>query len=182
MLSATAFGPDKQAMATDVIEDAGLDPDWFPLPYQSGKVLDPIRTLSSQNPWHRVCGYPAGMEYAGRPGDNHASAVGCGLNDFSTIVLLRQQRNQCPAMLARAKLEGKAARFEYFRNQLLLNMLAAARSGITDLQRNCRNRRYDDGCELDARAFHADMRELCFVKQVASGNRWREVYPSAWKT
>jgi len=117
-------------LAADTMRKAKLQPDWFPAVIQSGRevgrvVLKPV--AGDDEAWMQVKQRLAGAHVISGLGDNHATGVGCGLEeaDFETIVVSAGTSGTvnrvCPANVP---LAGNAACFEYYQNRLLLMMLA----------------------------------------------------------
>ncbi len=116
--------------ATEVMVQAGLNPEWFPPVIQSGELLGPVDTRvfpGMDEAWTAVKERLAGSRLVSGLGDNHATGVGCGLteNDFETIVVSAGTSGTvnriCPA---RVPLAGNAVCFEFYDNRLLFMMLA----------------------------------------------------------
>lgn len=76
-------------LAVEAIEIAGLAPEWFPEPAQSGAAIgEVLPARSSDDPWRTIKEQLAGWIFAAGLGDNHASAVGCGMtDDYRRIVV-----------------------------------------------------------------------------------------------
>jgi sugar (pentulose or hexulose) kinase len=123
----------------------------------------------------------AGATVVAGLGDNHATGVGCGLEekDFHTLVVSAGTSGTinrvCPP---RARLAGNAACFEYYRNRLLLMMLADC----------CKW--YDRFVAHDAAAYASrldhlngqiDKADLRGLRRVLH-QQGKEIYPPGWKT
>ncbi len=117
-------------LAAAVMRKAQLDPSWFPRVIQSGTAVGRVTTQAvagDDEQWRRVKGMLAGATVVAGLGDNHATGVGCGLDetDFGTIVVSAGTSGTinrvCPPDVP---LAANAACFEYYKNRLLLMMLA----------------------------------------------------------
>lgn len=117
-------------LAVEVIQDAGLKPQWFPEVIQSGKrvgTINPRSVPGASDAWMDLKARLTGSKIVSSLGDNHATGVGCGLEegDFETIVVSAGTSGTinrvCPA---NAPLVGNAACFEFFKHRMLLMMLA----------------------------------------------------------
>ncbi|MFO7907418.1 MAG: FGGY family carbohydrate kinase, partial [Pirellulaceae bacterium] len=121
---------DSKHLATEVIEEAKLEPDWFPPVIQSGKVVGTVnaRPVDGGNKaWMDVKQRLAGSKIVSSLGDNHATGVGCGLEegDFETIVISAGTSGTINRVCrATVPLAGNAACFEYYKDRMLLMMLA----------------------------------------------------------
>ena len=117
-------------LAADVIRRAGLEPDWFPAVIQSGKNIGTVSTKAVQgdsDAWREVRAALRGAKVVAGLGDNHATGVGCGLGerDFSTIVVSAGTSGTINRVAPLgSQLRGEAACFEFYRNRMLLMMLA----------------------------------------------------------
>ncbi len=117
-------------LAANVMKRAGLDPRWFPPVLQSGSVVGRVTaapTAGADAAWTTSKQLLPGATVVAGLGDNHATGVGCGLDehDFQTIVVSAGTSGTinrvCPPQVP---LVGQAACFEYYQNRLLLMMLA----------------------------------------------------------
>ena len=117
-------------LAEAAIRKAKLQPKWFPRIVQSGRSVGRVRTRpsdGSESGWQEVCDRLAGGQLIASLGDNHATGVGCGLTegDYSTIVISAGTSGTinrvCPP---RIELAGNAACFEFYKDRMLLMMLA----------------------------------------------------------
>ncbi|REJ67074.1 MAG: hypothetical protein DWQ31_12505 [Planctomycetota bacterium] len=116
-------------LAADVMRKAKLRPEWFPDVLQSGKAVGRVssRVDLGGDDWAKVRALLAGSQVVAGLGDNHATGVGCGLDEQDTATMVVSagtsgtiNRVCRPA----AQLAGEAACFEYYRSRLLLMMLA----------------------------------------------------------
>ncbi len=117
-------------LAAGVMRKAGLTPSWFPKVIQSGQVVGSVATRSvagADDKWMAVKRRLSGAQIVSGLGDNHATGVGCGLEegDFQSIVISAGTSGTinrvCPA---EAPLLGNAACFEFYNDRMLLMMLA----------------------------------------------------------
>ena len=129
-LSNGLLDQNKKKLAADVIQRDKLNPNWFPAVLQSGTAVGKVTTKAvpgSDANWQQVRECLAGATVVAGLGDNHATGVGCGLDedDFQTVVVSAGTSGTinrvCPP---KVQLAGNAACFEYYRNRLLLMMLA----------------------------------------------------------
>ncbi|MBM4002621.1 MAG: hypothetical protein FJ295_04930 [Planctomycetes bacterium] len=113
-----------------VFESAGFSPAWFPVVVRSRDRIGPV-VERSQTPaaWSRIASRLEGWQFAAGLGDNHASAVGCGMtDDYRTLVVSAGTSGTinyaCPRHVSDA-FHGDAMRFEFYdQGTLLLSMLA----------------------------------------------------------
>lgn len=138
-----------------------LDPRWFPEVIGSREIVGLVRESESAC-WAGVTRLLAGWQVATFLGDNQATAAGCGVADPETLVISLGTSGTvnrvCSPALA---LRGKAARFEYWDQRLLLLMLARCASWYNMFRRS-----YAEGRELDALneiALQADVGKLRLV-------------------
>ena len=117
-------------LAAQVMSQARLTPDWFPPVTSSGRRIG-LTTMKpvdgADENWMILKGRLAGSPIISGLGDNHATGVGCGLaeGDFETMVISAGTSGTVNRVCsANAALAGKAACFEYYKNRLLLMMLA----------------------------------------------------------
>jgi len=117
-------------LAAGIMKRAKVNPDWFPSVLQSGTTVGKVTAspvAGADADWMRVKQRLEGATVVAGLGDNHATGVGCGLDeqDFQTIVVSAGTSGTinrvCPPHVP---LAGQAACFEYYRNRLLLMMLA----------------------------------------------------------
>jgi sugar (pentulose or hexulose) kinase len=117
-------------LAESVMRAARLDPRWFPSVIQSGRVVGKVTPAASDGGdalWATLQDRLSGCRIVSGLGDNHATGVGCGLeeDDFQTVVISAGTSGTINRVCrARVPLAGNAACFEYYRNRLLLMMLA----------------------------------------------------------
>jgi sugar (pentulose or hexulose) kinase len=116
-------------LAEDVMCRAGLNPAWFPRVLQSGRVVGKVSTKNERagGGWANISSRLAHARVISGLGDNHATGVGCGLSegDFETIVISAGTSGTINRVCrANVPLAGNAACFEYYRDRLLLMMLA----------------------------------------------------------
>ncbi len=117
-------------LSAEVMQKAKLKPDWFPQVVPSGKVVGTINTspvAGADDAWMALKRRLAGSRIISGLGDNHATGVGCGLEegDFETIVVSAGTSGTINRVCrANVSLAGKAACFEYYKDRMLLMMLA----------------------------------------------------------
>lgn len=121
---------DSRALATSAIAAAGFDPAWFPPAASTGSIVGVVRPTSGANDrWDRVKARLLNWRFAAGLGDNHASAVGCGMtDDYRRLVVSAGTSGTinlaCPKDI-RLPSDGGSMRFEFYdQGVFLLRMLA----------------------------------------------------------
>jgi sugar (pentulose or hexulose) kinase len=171
-----------KALASQAIATAGLDPAWFPEPIASGTPVDKVSAAQAAQAWRKVAATLEGWTVRAGLGDNHAGGVGSGLADRETVVLsLGSSGTVIRRCRPDARLRGNAARFEYFEDSLLLEMLADCAVWYDRFVRayNSAGLSYAD---LNRLAFEARPADLLFVGQTHTAQGWSEVYPEGWES
>jgi sugar (pentulose or hexulose) kinase len=116
-------------LANEVIRQAGVDPNWFPEVIQSGHEIGVVQAgAQSEGEWPEIVQLLDGWRVVAGLGDNHASALGCGMRDARTMVISAGTSGTvnlaCAADAVLNEVVQPAARFEFYREQsLLLRML-----------------------------------------------------------
>ncbi len=117
-------------LAADVLRQAKLKPEWFPTVIASGRRVGRITVQDlpgSDASWSALREKLAGGQVVAGLGDNHATGVGCGLaeQDFETVVVSAGTSGTINRVCRPStQLRGQAACFEFYKNRLLLMMLA----------------------------------------------------------
>ncbi len=117
-------------LAASVMRKAKVNPAWFPKVIQSGRAIGPVTRRDvggTTKVWQQVKELLAGTTIVAGLGDNHATGVGCGLDehDFGTMVVSAGTSGTVNRVChSTTELAGGAACFEYYKNRLLLMMLA----------------------------------------------------------
>jgi sugar (pentulose or hexulose) kinase len=169
-------------LAEFVIEKAGLDPRWFPEPVQSGSTVGEVCEIGSTDPWFWVIDKLKGWTVKAPLGDNHASAVGCGLNDFNTMVISLGSSGTVVRQCGfKASLLGDAACFEYFYDRLLLKMLHECCVWYNRFLINEVKDALHEEYNRQALVSLNWNNPYCFISQEKTGNGWKETYPADWK-
>lgn len=115
--------------ADDAIRTAGLNPDWFPPAVPSGAKVGVVGQDGTPEDaeWKPTVDLLRGWTFAAGLGDNHASAVGCGMKaDYGTMVISAGTSGtinlSCPK---EAKLPAgtSSLQFEFYENDLLLLLM-----------------------------------------------------------
>jgi len=168
-------------LAVKAMTEADLAPVWFPDPIQSGRIVGTVNhDRSLPEGWGKISWILKGWKFIASLGDNHAGGVGCGLADDRTIVI---SAGSSGTVIRRCQpgevLLGSAACFEYYKDRLLLMMLADCAIWYDRFVR-----RYGKGYplrQLDGFALAVDPRRLRRVRKVYDGSRnWKEAYPDDW--
>ena len=169
-------------LAAAVMTDGKLDPAWFPAVIQSGRVVGKVTTKAADGgdkSWATLQERLQGSSIVSGLGDNHATGVGCGLEeeDFQTVVISAGTSGTINRVCrAQVPLAGNAACFEYYKNRLLLMMLADCckwydRFVVRDA------RRYADRLgDLNELAAKADLNKIRRVLHAGG----KETYSPAW--
>jgi sugar (pentulose or hexulose) kinase len=169
-------------LAEGVLRKAKLTPSWFPQVIQSGRAVGRVNTRpvgAASRAWTQVKEILAGAQVVASLGDNHATGVGCGLDeeDFQTIVVSAGTSGTvnrvCPANVS---LAGRAACFEYYANRLLLMMLADCCKWYDRFVSSYAAEYADKLDELNDLILHANPNSLRRVYH----DHGREIYPPDW--
>ena len=168
-------------LAVSAIEIAGLKPAWFPKPIPTGAPVGTVAAAKAAGPWRAVAEALEGWTVKAGLGDNHAGGVGSGLADRETLVIsLGSSGTVIRRCRPDAKLKGNAARFEYFDDSLLLEMLADCAVWYDRFVRT-----YNTGgltyAQLNDLALQTRP-DLHFVGQTHTDQGWKEVYPANWES
>jgi len=182
-LSNGLLDQDTKALAEGVMRKANIDPAWFPMPIKSGTVVEKVQPPSLDDKasisWNGIKNILQGWLVVAGLGDNHAGGVGCGLKDLRTIVI---SAGSSGTVIRKARsfwqLKGKAARFEYYYDRLLLMMLPDCAVWYDRFVK-----RFGEGktlAQLDGLALQADLKRLVRVRQRRTESGWEEIYPKKW--
>jgi len=117
--------------ADEVIDKAGFDVAWFPGVAQSGTAVGTVQPADadSEEPWAPLRQTLAGWQFVAGLGDNHASAVGCGMtDDYKKLVVSGGTSGtinlSCPKS-AKLPQDGSSLQFEFYGDSLLLLLMLA---------------------------------------------------------
>lgn len=122
--------------ADAVIEKAGFCTVWFPQAAQSGTVVGTVQADmasaeggAGEDPWQPLRETLAGWQFVAGLGDNHASAVGCGMtDDYRKLVVSGGTSGtinlSCPKSIELPE-NGDSLRFEFYGDSLLLLLMLA---------------------------------------------------------
>lgn len=114
--------------ADGVLRHAGFKPRWFPKAISTGKVVGTIApTGAAASPWETLRKRLGGWKFVAGLGDNHASALGCGLQgDGATLVVSAGTSgtvNLACAKSVELPDDAAALRFEFFDKHLMLLLM-----------------------------------------------------------
>lgn len=130
-LSNGLLDQESRTRADEVIEKAGFDAGWFPKAVQSGTVVGTVQPAGAEaeDPWQPLREMLAGWQFVAGLGDNHASAVGCGMtDDYRKLVVSGGTSGtinlSCPKD-AKLPEGGDSLRFEFYGDSLLLLLMLA---------------------------------------------------------
>jgi sugar (pentulose or hexulose) kinase len=129
-LSNALLNQKTKKLAADVMKRAQVDPTWFPKVLQSGTAVGHVTArdvAGADARWMQVKQRLEGATVVAGLGDNHATGVGCGLEeeDFQTMIVSAGTSGTINRVSPpQLPLAGQAACFEFYRNRLLLMMLA----------------------------------------------------------
>lgn len=170
-------------LAVSAIQMAGQDPAWFPAPIPSGAPVGTVAAGQAAGAWRAVAEKLQGWTVRAGLGDNHAGGVGSGLADRETLVLsLGSSGTVIRRCRPDARLRGNAARFEYFDDSLLLEMLADCAVWYDRFVSayNTQGLSYGELDKLNQLGSRAGIADLRFVGQAQTDKGWKEVYPADW--
>jgi sugar (pentulose or hexulose) kinase len=164
-----------KSLAGQIIKMAGLEPNWFPDTIQSGESLGIVHPNPEANSdWNRINSIFKGWNAVASLGDNHAGALGCGLKDFTTIVVSAGSSGTVNRLAHPSwKLRGQANCFEFYENRLLLMMLPDCATWYNRVIKNIRKKHSLD--ELNQLAFRAE--KILLVRPNKIPQEWNEL---AW--
>ncbi|MDD4902187.1 MAG: FGGY family carbohydrate kinase [Patescibacteria group bacterium] len=170
-----------KCLAAEVIKACGLEPEWFPPVIESGAEVGRVRIEESA--WKKICSILQGWKVISCLGDNHAGAVGCGLNSDSAIVVSAGTSGTVVRISHdEDKRLGAAACFEYYDEKLLLMMMPRCAAWYKDfVEHHSIGGTYgaiDTDIE-DRIALGAEL-ELVRVVQEKKGDDLVERYPRDW--
>lgn len=171
-------------LAGQVMVQAKLTPDWFPQVIGSGRLIgrtSPRPVDGADEHWMALKRRLAGSPIISGLGDNHATGVGCGLaeDDFETIVISAGTSGTINRVCsASVSLAGRAACFEYYKNRLLLMMLADCCKWYDRFVAHYAPGYVDRLGDLNTEVEQAD---LAGLRRVLHGGG-KEVYPPDWHT
>lgn len=117
--------------ADKTIKAAEFDIGWFPAVAPSGSVVGTVTPTdgSDDDPWEPLRQTLRGWQFVAGLGDNHASAVGCGMtDDYKKLVVSGGTSGtinlSCPKTASLPE-GGQACRFEFYEDSLLLLLMLA---------------------------------------------------------
>ncbi len=169
-------------LANDTMRKAKLNPSWFPQVIQSGQSVGRVNAKKigdASKAWTQVKELLAGSQVVAGLGDNHATGVGCGLDedDFQTIVVSAGTSGTvnrvCPPNVA---LAGQAACFEYYKNRMLLMMLADCCKWYDRFVADYASDYADSLDALNDLVTHSNPNNLCRIYH----DNGREIHPADW--
>jgi sugar (pentulose or hexulose) kinase len=169
-------------LANGAMVKAGLTPTWFPTVIQSGRLIGKITATSvpgADDCWMTLKHRLAGCSIVSGLGDNHATGVGCGLeeHEFETIVVSAGTSGTVNRVCGpNVTLAGNAACFEYYKNRLLLMMLADCCKWYDRFVAQFASDYAEKLDRLNDEAQHADLHDVRRVLHAGG----KEVYPPEW--
>lgn len=120
--------------ADQVLERAEFRTEWFPPAVQSGAVVGTVQAEAAggdagHDAWQPLRELLAGWQFVAGLGDNHASAVGCGMtDDYRKLVVSGGTSGtinlSCPKGIALPE-GGQSLQFEFYGDSLLLLLMLA---------------------------------------------------------
>ena len=117
--------------ADKVLEQADFDVAWFPAAAPSGSVVGTVQPAGDDaaDAWQPLREMLAGWQFVAGLGDNHASAVGCGMtDDYRKLVVSGGTSGtinlSCPKG-AKLPEGGDSLQFEFYGDSLLLLLMLA---------------------------------------------------------
>ena len=182
-LSNALLDQQTKQLARDAMRNTTVSADWFPPVIASGKPVGRTTVPSGPdaNGWRTVQNLLDGWSVAAGLGDNHASAVGCGLADPGTIVVSGGSSGTVVRMCRpTASLRGEANCFEFYDDRLLLMMLPDCAIWYNRFIEQVLNRPVDHN-SFNQAALEADVAKLRRVRQEHHAGGVREVYPDQWQ-
>ena len=166
-----ATGPLREA---DRLLGGNLRPEWFPPVIASSGVIGTVEP-SADPVWSELTEKLRGWKVAALLGDNHASAAGCGANEYDTIVLSLGTSGSVnlPAPHT-SRPSGEALGFEYWDDRLFLLMLARCGAWYEDFRADAAPGM--DYAELNRLALAADPDRIVRVPEPDDAHTgWSEI-------
>jgi sugar (pentulose or hexulose) kinase len=178
----------KRKRADKVLQAAGFDVAWFPDAVPSGTVVgsvEPTGKSGEEDPWEPLRQMLRGWQFVAGLGDNHASAVGCGMtDDYRKLVVSAGTSGtinlSCPKD-AHLPEDGDSLRFEFYgESLLLLLMLADCGAWYNRFVSHVAPELQQMLGELDALTLSV---ELAYLRRVLHDDvAHTEEYPPSWAT
>ncbi|MEK6248515.1 MAG: FGGY family carbohydrate kinase, partial [Planctomycetales bacterium] len=171
-------------LAEGVMRKAKLNPKWFPKVIQSGRPVGRVtdhKTQGADDDWMKVKEILKGAQVIAGLGDNHATGVGCGLEEkaYGTIVVSAGTSGTvnrvCPSTVP---LAGNAACFEFYQDRMLLMMLADCCSWYDSFVSQYASRYADRLDELNSLAGRASLQN---IRRILAGDGG-VTYPPNWRS
>ncbi len=180
-LSNALLDQSSKKLAQNAIAKTSIPPEWFPKVLPSGHAVGTVEAeTDSQAAWDKVRSKLHGWTVFAGLGDNHASAVGCGLADSKTIVISAGSSGTivraCPAA---AELAGNANCFEFYDDRLLLLMLPDCALWYNRFLAQRAGSDWDHA-SLNDEASQVDMSRIRRVVQTVKKGSFVEQYPESF--
>lgn len=172
--------------ADHAIRKAGLKTRWFPTAIATGKVVGTIApTGAAEDAWESLRKRLGGWKFVAGLGDNHATALGCGLQgDGATLVVSAGTSgtiNLASSKSVKLPTDATSLRFEFFdKNLLLLLMLGDCGAWYNRFIQQFAPEAINDKGRLNTLASEVD---LSLVRRVLHDDgEHTESYPTDWES
>jgi sugar (pentulose or hexulose) kinase len=172
--------------ADQAIRQAGFSLDWFPATVQCGEAIGPVtaKETSADDSWTPLQQQLEGWMFVAGLGDNHASAVGCGMtDDYKKLVVSGGTSGtinlSCPKS-AELPADGDSLQFEFYADSLLLlQMLGDCGAWYNRFLRQHAGEQAARLDELNEQAMASDPRSIRRV--LHDDVEHVELYPPSWE-
>jgi sugar (pentulose or hexulose) kinase len=161
-----------------VLKEYGLDPEWFPPLIDSGQPVGQIGSgepLGLTEDWMSLRERLAGWEFIAGLGDNHASAVGCGVRDSKALLTSLGTSGTNNWVHEEAPASKEILGFSFYQPYLWLTMLPRCASWYNAFVEEFTPRLADKHERLNRLASRADAADLVRVEYHST-----ELYPPGW--
>lgn len=167
-------------LAVDALRSAEFEPEWFPRVVQSGHEVGEVS--GSGESWAEIRRQLTGWRAVAGLGDNHASALGCGMRNDRTLVVSAGTSGTVNFAVPREanlrRVADPAAKFEFYaEHRLLLRMLAFCGDWYNRFLREQLTTEQVDHAALNEAALAVGIDRLLRIACSATG----EQYPDGWE-